>query len=171
MTYATAVAEISALALGIDYMDMVPVLPLDGQEACMTGEWPLRSFLELGAYAGAVRCARLHAQLVTWEWGLGELSDTCALVVSELVTNSVQASRALGQFTTVRLWLLSDKDKVLILLWDAFPQPPVPPADVDELAESGRGLYLIGMISERWSWYPVAAGGKVIWALCGEAFG
>ncbi len=88
MTYATAVAEISALALGIDYMDMVPVLPLDGQEACMTGEWPLRSFLELGAYAGAVRCARLHAQLVTWEWGLGELSDTCALVVSELVTNS-----------------------------------------------------------------------------------
>jgi anti-sigma regulatory factor (Ser/Thr protein kinase) len=171
MTYATTVTEINALALGIDYMDMVPVPPLDGREACMTGEWPLRSFLELGAYAGAVRCARLHAQLVTREWGFGELGDTCAFVVSELVPNAIRASRALGQFTTVRLWLFSDKGKVLILVWDASPLPPRPAADPDPLAESGRGLYLVGQSSEHWSWYYTADSGKAVWALCSEAFG
>jgi len=105
------------------------------------------------------------------EWGFGELIDTCALVVSELVTNSVQASRAAGEFTTVRLWLFSDKEKVLILVWDGLPQSPAPRTAVDELAESGRGLFLVGRMSEQWSWYPVAAGGKVVWALCSEAAG
>src|SRR5260370_22785418 len=114
----------------------IPAPPPGNRDSGMTGEWPLRSFLELGAYTGAVRCARMHAQLVLWEWGFGELGDTCALVVSELVTNSVQASRAAGEFTTVRLWLFSDKDKGLILVWDGLPQPPAPRTAVDELAES-----------------------------------
>ncbi len=135
----------------------------------MTGEWPLQSFLEFGAYAEAVRCARLHARQVAWEWGLGELENTCAAIVSELVTNAIVASRALGPYTAVRLWLLSDKDKLLILVWDAHPQPPVPRAIDENTAESGRGLFMVGQMSERWSWYPVAEGGKVVWAVCSEA--
>ena len=46
----------------------IPAPPLDNRESGMTDEWPLRSFIELGAYTGAVRCARLHAQLVLREW-------------------------------------------------------------------------------------------------------
>jgi len=35
----------------------------------MADEWPLRSYLELGALPSAVPCARLHAKQVLWEWG------------------------------------------------------------------------------------------------------
>jgi len=130
--------------------------------------WPLQSFLEFGAYAGAVRCARLHARQVAWEWGLGELENTCAEVVSELVTNAVVASRALDQFTGVRLWLLSDKDKLLILVWDAHPGMPAPRVVDENTGESGRGLFLVGKMSEQWGWYATEPG-KVVWALIAEA--
>jgi len=90
----------------------------------MTGQWPLQSFLELGALPGAVPCARLHARLVLWEWGLTALSENTELLLSELVTNAVQVSRTMMQATPVRLWLLSDRAKVVILVWDASPQLP-----------------------------------------------
>lgn len=170
MICTTAKADLISSATRHNWIEDIPAPPLDNRESGMTDEWPLRSFIELGAYTGAVRCARLHAQLVLREWGFTGLSDTCAQVISELVTNSVQASEAAGEFTTVRLWLFSDKEKVLILVWDGLPQPPAPRTDVDELAESGRGLLLVSIWSEQWSWYPFPAGGKVVWALCSEAF-
>jgi anti-sigma regulatory factor (Ser/Thr protein kinase) len=172
MTCGTTVADIRTLVARISYMDEVPVPPLDEREACMASEWPLRSFLELGAYREAVPCARLHAREVVWEWGFSkELSRDCESIVSELVTNAVQASQSLGRFTTVRLWLMSDKEKVLILVWDANPQPPVPAGIVPGLmAEGGRGLFLVGAMSEKWSLcIPADRYGKVVWALCGEA--
>ena len=43
--------------------------------APFAAQWPYRSFLELGALAGAVPCARLHARLVLLEWGLAALSE------------------------------------------------------------------------------------------------
>ena len=136
----------------------------------MTGRWPLRSFLELGPLEESARCARLHAAAVLWEWGRPDLQFTCGLIVDELVSNAVRASRVPGLLTPVRIWLCSDKDKVLILVWDASPLPPRPAADPDPLAESGRGLYLVGQVSEHWSWYDTAGGGKVVWALISQAF-
>lgn len=144
--------------------------PLDLRESAMVGEWPLRSFAELDAHPAAVRSIRRDAHLLLREWGFTKLADDCALVVSELLTNSLQASYARRQFTTMRLWLLSDKETVLVLVWDAIPQSPKP-TGLDTLAESGRGLHLVGLISEQWSWYPAPGGGKVVWALCGGAAG
>jgi len=47
------------------------------------------------------------------------------------------------------------------LVWDADPHPPAPTAiDDSKLAESGRGLFLVGIMSEQWCWYPAAGGGK-----------
>jgi len=148
----------------------MPVPPLDGQDTSMGRAWPLRSFLELGAYPGAVPCARLHAQQLAWEWGLPGLGECIALVVDELVTNAVRASRSLGENTAVRLWLLSDNEKVLVLVWDASRRPPNPAQPVlGELQESGRGLMLVDALSERWAWYFTAdTGGKVVWALCSD---
>ena len=61
----------------------------------MNGQWPLQDFLELGALVSAVPCARLHARQVLWEWGvLGSLGESTELLVAELVTNAVKASRA-----------------------------------------------------------------------------
>jgi anti-sigma regulatory factor (Ser/Thr protein kinase) len=116
----------------------------------MTHQWPLHSFLELGALPGAVPCARLHARQLLWEWGLAALTDRTELVVSELVTNAIQASRITGQASSVWLWLLSDKAQVLVLVWDASPRSPVR-ADVNDDTENGRGLLLVEAVSEKWA--------------------
>jgi hypothetical protein len=124
--------------------------------------WPLRSFLELGAFPGAVPCARLHARHVLRDWDLAVLSHSTELVVSELVTNGVRASRAIGQ-ASVRLWLASDRVQVVVFAWDASPQPParVEPGQDDE---SGRGLLLVEAVSDRWGHFGYDDGGKVVWA-------
>jgi hypothetical protein len=123
--------------------------------------WPLRSHLELGALPSAVPCARLHAKQVLWEWGLDVLAEAVELVVSELVTNGVQASegmtgsRCRGRWTPgvppVRLWLCSDKQNV---------------KEVDLEAVGGRGLLLVETLSAKWGTYtPARSSGKVVWAL------
>jgi anti-sigma regulatory factor (Ser/Thr protein kinase) len=149
----------------------VPVLPSQGQEIAMAREWPLRSFLELGAYPGAVPCARLHTRQLLWEWGQTGLGEGIELVVDELVTNAIKASRSVGVQTAIRLWLFSDKEKVLVMVWDPSRKPPEPVRqDSGELRDSGRGLMLVDALSERWEWYFAGdTGGKVVWALCGDA--
>jgi anti-sigma regulatory factor (Ser/Thr protein kinase) len=135
------------------------------------GEWPLHSFLELGALDGAVPSARLHARHVLCEWGLAASGDAVELVVSELVTNGVQASRAMTH-AAIRLWLASDRAQVVICVWDASPQPPVR-MDAAEDAEHGRGLLLVEAVSKQWGWFPAQPGdpqpdshhGKVTWAV------
>ena len=127
--------------------------------------WPHGSFLELGALPTAVPCARLHARQVTWEWGLRACRQDIELLVSELVTNAIQASRVLGGGTAVRLWLFSDGTQVMITVWDAGQQPPVRVESSPD-AESGRGLLLVEALSQQWSWYPTPEPrGKVVWAL------
>jgi len=130
-----------------------------------SGRWPLQDFLELGALVSAVPCARLHARQVLWEWGLGHLGDSAELVITELTTNAVRASRELAQAAAVRLWLLSDAAQILILVWDASPQPPVLIGATGE-AEHGRGLMLVEAVSQQWGWSARADGdGKFVWAV------
>jgi histidine kinase-like protein len=147
-------------------------------------DWPLHSYLELGALPTAVPCARLHARQVLWEWRIGELAETAEAIVCELVTNAVRASqdladdwhavkRALG-IPAVRLSLFSDRQRVIIQVWDGHHQMPVPQA-ADPDAESGRGLLLVEYLSAKWGVFAdERSGGKVVWALAvrpGEAAG
>ncbi len=133
----------------------------------MADQWPLRSFLEFGPLPSAVPCARLHVRQLLWEWNLTDFSEAAELVASELLTNAVQVSRALELFTSVRLWLVSDRRRVLILVWDSSLQPPVR-IDTSDDAKNGRGLLLVETISTRWNWYfPHDLGGKVVWAQIG----
>jgi len=138
-------------------------LPSYRRETDMADNWPLHSYLELGAFPGAVPCARLHSRQLLWEWGLTDFSDTIELLVSELVTNAVAASQAMKPIAPVRMWLLSDKARVVILVWDTNPHPPVR-REVTEEAERGRGLLLVEALSDKWSWYvPEGLGGKLVW--------
>ena len=98
-----------------------------------------------------------------WEWGVAASGESTELVVSELVTNAVQASRAMRQ-AAVRIWLVSDRAQVVVFVWDASPQPPAR-ADPGEDAESGRGLLLVEAIAQRWGYFGYDGGGKVVWAL------
>jgi anti-sigma regulatory factor (Ser/Thr protein kinase) len=143
----------------------IPPFPLAGTSE----EWPRRTFLELGALPGAVPCARLHARQVLWEWNLTSLSESAELLVSELIANAVTASRSMVRCAPVRLWLLAGTAQVLVMVWDACPRAPVP-AEVDEDAESGRGLLLVDAMSKRWDWYfpQEGSGGKVVWALAAD---
>jgi len=131
-------------------------------------QWPLRSYLELGALPTAVPCARLHARHLLWEWGLNGLAADTELLVSELVTNAVKAT-AERQQAAILLRLSSDSARVLIEVWDADPHPPVPEelghdGTPDPQEEGGRGLFLVAALSARWNWYPTQdPPGKVIW--------
>jgi len=138
--------------------------------------WPLMSYVELGALPGAIPSARLHARLVVCEWGLQAQAETIELIVSELTTNAVQASQGLtsGQYhgrwrpgmPPVRLWLESDRERVLVEVWDGNDQ--LPERQEPELdAEHGRGLLIVESLSAKFGVYrPERGGGKVVWALC-----
>ena len=129
-----------------------------------TGLWPLRSFLALGALPSAVPCARLHTRHLLWEWGLTALSEDTEMLVSEIVTNAVQITQADARPAPVRMWLLADRARLLMLVWDDSPLPPVP-VSPDNDTENGRGLLLVDAISTRWGHFPHHGGGKVVWAL------
>jgi anti-sigma regulatory factor (Ser/Thr protein kinase) len=134
----------------------------------VTGRWPLRSFLELGALPSAVPCARLHTRQLLWEWQLTDLEDDAELLISEIVTNAIQMTRADGRTAPVRLWLLADHARLLMLIWDASPLPPVRMNGTDD-AENGRGLLLVDTLSTRWGHLPHPNGGKTVWALLDTA--
>lgn len=137
--------------------------------------YPLRSFLELGAYRPAAGSARGHARNVLAEWGLRELTDAVTLTVSELVSNSVVATEKVtweGARPPVRLWLLGGRGgtkggEIMVLVWDAvrdLPESRV--AGVED--ESGRGLGIVGTLSgHQWDCYLPSGpeGGKVTRAL------
>jgi hypothetical protein len=147
-----------------------------GQEP-PSGPWVLRSYLELGALPTAVPCARVHARLVSGEWSLAALADTSELLVSELVTNGVKASagltgsryggRRVPGRPPVRLWLESDRSRLLIRVWDGSGQMPQrPPRDLE--GAGGRGLLLVEALAADWGTCPAdGASGKVVWAVCG----
>jgi anti-sigma regulatory factor (Ser/Thr protein kinase) len=142
----------------------VSVLPPQLHLAVGADQWPLQDFLELGALPSAVSCARLHARLAIQEWGLATLADHVELLVSELMTNAVHASWGVAPALSVRLWLLADRERVLIIIWDASPHAPVR-AEVTAEAESGRGLMLVEAISAQWGTSAIPSGGKTVWAL------
>jgi anti-sigma regulatory factor (Ser/Thr protein kinase) len=112
----------------------------------------------------AVRHARLRCRQVLRDWGLGGLSADAELLVSELMTNAIAVARSAP---AVRMWLLADADRVLVLAWDPSPLPPALAHGGDE-AEHGRGLWIVEALAKQWDWYrPQAMTGKVVWALVG----
>ncbi len=121
--------------------------------------------MELGALPTAVPCARLHARHMLWEWRMERLIETTELLVSELVTNSVQASQRLGtvELPVVRLWLGCDRTRVLIRAWDGSDEMPVRRSP-DLGDDGGRGLLLVEALAAEWGCEREASG-KTTWAL------
>jgi hypothetical protein len=153
---------------------VIPPHPLVSNGNWLNG-FPLRSFLELGAYRNAPGSARGHARNVLAEWGLGQFTDAVSLVLSEMITNSVAATAGAtweAGLPPVRLWLLGGPGsrgtgEILLLVWDAVAEVPVrSKAGAED--ESGRGLGIVHWLSGRqWDWYlpPAPHGGKVTRAL------
>ncbi|MEU9851136.1 ATP-binding protein [Streptomyces sp. NPDC047985] len=103
--------------------------------------------------------------------GMRELTETAELLASELVTNAYVHSS--GEYS-LRL-RDAGRSRVRLSVWDTNPDIPAPfrwsaeaPA---ELAERGRGLYLVTLYAESWGAYPMTTGlpgqgGKLLWVEC-----
>ncbi|GAA1007184.1 MULTISPECIES: ATP-binding protein [Streptomyces] len=129
--------------------EVIGVIKTDGHCA----EWTFP------ADPGAVHDARAAVRGQLRGWNLASLGDTAALLVSELVTNSLQhAAGPIG----VRLLRPEGLPKVLLVeVSDPLPEPPHErPARCDE--EGGRGLQLVASVSRRWGTRP-GKDGKTVW--------
>ncbi|WP_405715068.1 MULTISPECIES: ATP-binding protein [unclassified Streptomyces] len=104
--------------------------------------------------------------------GMRELTETAELLASELVTNAYLYSS--GPYS-LRL-RDAGRSRVRMSVWDTDPHIPAPfrwgAQAPEELAERGRGLYLVTLRAECWGAYSVRAGGlpgqggKLLWVEC-----
>lgn len=137
----------------------------------------LRSELTLAAVPTAAACARLFVRHALEQWGLGRLVEDAELIVSELVTNAVNAtgpttSEPTTFVTRINLALLAVRVVVLptglvVEVWDQEAKPPKRKniADLDDFEdEGGRGLFIVESLAKRWSFYRPNGGGKWVWA-------
>jgi hypothetical protein len=140
--------------------------------------WPLSSTLPpFGALSSAPRMARAHLRDILAVWGLAHLAEQAEYVVSELVTNALNASTMddgrplyddIGRMLTIGLALRTGNGLLRIEVWDQAGGVPVP-RDADENAVSGRGLAMVAHFSsDRWGWtFRDAHGWKVVHAILG----
>jgi anti-sigma regulatory factor (Ser/Thr protein kinase) len=126
----------------------------------LTRAMPERVHLELGALTLAVPTARTWARVIMSGWGLARLAGDGALVLSELVTNSLvhAPGRAVG------IWLLTDRERLVIMVGDQSPDMPVRAQAPDAGEPSGRGLVIVNALAEQWGAYRVPTG-KIVWAV------
>ncbi|MFF0273974.1 ATP-binding protein [Streptomyces sp. NPDC094447] len=102
-------------------------------------------------------------------WQLDALVDHAVLGVTELLTNVHRHARP-DKRCTVEIELLLDR--LTVSVRDHDPRIPEAVACQDpldaydpgeELATSGRGLAIVGALSESWGVRPCGADGKVVW--------
>jgi anti-sigma regulatory factor (Ser/Thr protein kinase) len=127
--------------------------------------------LTLAAVPSAVRCSRVFVRLGLRQWGRPSLAEDSELVISELVTNAVQATGVtevkplwsqLAELATVHVRLLLFEHSVILAVWDRDSAPPVP-GEPGTDSENGRGLSIVAALCERWDYLP-AKNGKCVWA-------
>jgi anti-sigma regulatory factor (Ser/Thr protein kinase) len=126
----------------------------------------ISSVLEFAPLPTAVPCARLHAVHVLHEWGLRDLAEDAALMVSELITNAIEASALLPERPPVSLRLLLTGRSLVIEVWDHSPLD-LEPREADADDECGRGLTVVAALSDRWGWERTGHHRKVVWAELG----
>ncbi|MEW6473594.1 MAG: ATP-binding protein [Actinomycetota bacterium] len=85
-----------------------------------------------------------------------EVAAQVALLTSELVTNAVVHAR-----TPIELGVVQDDDRILVAVGDRRSAPPKVPEHRPERA-GGRGLWLVGQLSDTWG-VTAYEKGKSVW--------
>jgi hypothetical protein len=166
-------------ASGMDCCWLAPVLQM---AAVASGNWPLWpepgpqgwtcfprvATRSLVMKPKPARAARDFAAATARRWGAGERADDIAIVVSELVTNALRhaqpASGEPQQRRPVRLGLLQPGPCVLCAVADPGRAVPVT-TETDVLAETGRGLHVVGALADLWGYTTPSDKGKAVWAM------
>jgi anti-sigma regulatory factor (Ser/Thr protein kinase) len=121
--------------------------------------------------ATAPSAARAHARAFARECGRfsAQTAETGELLVSEMVTNAVQAAcrtvpgpSGQRRQPAVQLSLRCFPGELLIEVIDRSPDLPVT-SSPGNASEHGRGLMLIEALSREWGWFPVPGGGKCVY--------
>jgi anti-sigma regulatory factor (Ser/Thr protein kinase) len=89
-----------------------------------------------------------------------DMAEVVEIIVSELVTNAVQASEKSGAPVGFRL-ILTPSSVVVEVFDRAHGEPE--PSTADEASESGRGLHMVATLSKAWGW-TLTGTGKVVWS-------
>ncbi len=108
---------------------------------------------------GSAGTARRLVRVALAVWGLDDLADDGAVIVSELVSNAVQHARR----ESIRV--IVDRPgtaRVCIGVVDFSKVPPAPKEPDDE-DEGGRGLALVDELADHWGTEPLPWG-KRVWA-------
>jgi hypothetical protein len=121
-----------------------------------------------GVDAGSVRAARDFAVATVERWGTAQRCEDIAIVVSELLTNALRhalpESGKTWPRSPIRLGLLQPGPCVLCAVADPSRRTPVP-KQPSLLAETGRGLHVIGALADAWGCTTPGDTGKVVWAM------
>jgi Histidine kinase-like ATPase domain len=129
-----------------------------------TATWPVAHEGGLRPVAGVRASARAMLQ----RWGITERGDDIVLVLSELLANALLHARPGPGRWRVAAGLLQPCPAQGVLCAVTDPGPDWPrPRPGGRLGESGRGLQVIGELSELRGYVPGPAG-KIAWALLGD---
>jgi hypothetical protein len=133
------------------------------------------------------RTARRFARELLAYWGLEKLADDAETIIDELVVNaarhgiatargpaagglvvdstaSARMRRASPDEAVLRLCVLRRAGEVMFAVVDPSDEAPVP-RQPDWAGESGRGLQIVGALSDVWGWSPIEGHGKAVWAV------
>jgi serine/threonine-protein kinase RsbW len=116
--------------------------------------------VRLPADPSAARLGRTFATRALEDWQMPDSVGTTALVVSELVTNSIRHAQTINELT-----LSLAQDRLRVAVHDLAPGSPVPSPHLDADAVDGRGLFLVGAMSRTWGVFPSTLSGKTVWAI------
>ncbi|MGC0338195.1 ATP-binding protein [Streptomyces sp. SLBN-8D4] len=111
----------------------------------------------------AVTISRRTLRLILTMHDLIHLVDIAELLAAEPVSNAVRHTK--GPAALRMRW---SAGALRIGAWDADPEPPEPPNELEPIgeAEEGRGLALVRACSDLWGWQPLARNGnrgKYVW--------
>lgn len=134
--------------------------------------YPLVSQLApLAALTTAPGCARGHVKATLTKWGMSAYEEVAELLISEMVTNAVEASTdeqghpiyVNGRMPLIVVRLVAIPDGVVLEVWDFMPTLPEV-KNAAPLEEHGRGLFLVETLSHRWAWRTAPDWpGKCVW--------
>ncbi|PRX02668.1 UNVERIFIED_ORG: anti-sigma regulatory factor (Ser/Thr protein kinase) [Actinomadura viridilutea] len=123
----------------------------------------------LPAEPTSAKAARDFTLATLREWGMADVAPDVLTAVSELVTNALRHGLA-GLLRPappcpIQLVLLGHPRRLVVAVTDPGTQPPEPVApDPERFSEAGRGLVVVGAVSDAWGWAPLSTGGKAVWA-------
>lgn len=128
--------------------------------------------IHLAAVPTAVRCARMFAAHWLERWGLDAVADDVIAILSELVTNAVEATGItepnlhyadLERLAIVGVQLRVTGQRLFVEIWDCSPELPMH-HNPDANSERGRGMGIVQTLSHRQGVAHPTTGGKVVWA-------